>query len=144
MIKVYQVIPRGLDVLLGHVDENGKVYRGRIGPDEYLGSVDLATGKVYSSRFGPDKEIGRVDQQSGKVYTSRLGPDDYVGTVDEHGRIHRHVPMAVDETIGKVDRFISFAHSAGAMLLLVLPANKVDLPAGADNEGNKESDNTLT
>ena len=124
MPNVYQAISRGFDVLLGHVREDGKVYRSRIGPDEYLGRVDLVTGKIYEARLGPDKVIGHVDLQSGKVYTVRFGPDKYVGTVDGHGRMHQHESLAPDDYIGKLDRFLSFAHSAGAMLLLVLPALK--------------------
>jgi len=42
--------------------------------------------------------------------------------VEADGSMHRHVPVGVDEYIGKVDQFLSYAHSAGAMLLLVLPA----------------------
>jgi len=60
------------------------------------------------------------------VYLRQFGPDDYVGIVDGDGRMHRHVPMAPDEYIGVVDPFLSFGHSAGAMLLLVLPALEDD------------------
>jgi hypothetical protein len=51
--------------------------------------------------------------------------------------------MAVDETIGKVARFISYAHSAGAMLLLILPASNADLQDGADLKGNEDSGSEL-
>ena len=63
-----------------------------------------------------------------------FGPDEYVGNVDEKGRLHRHVLMAPDEYIGVVDPFPSFAHCAGAMLLLVLPALE------AQNEDNSTPD----
>jgi hypothetical protein len=121
MYKVYLAIPGALDKLLGHVNEDGKVYRSKLGLDEQLGQVDLSSGKVYAERFGPNKVVGRVDLKSGKVYTSRLGPDEYVGNVGENGRMHRHVPMGADEYIGKIEPFVSYAHAAGAMLLLVLP-----------------------
>ena len=52
--------------------------------------------------------------------------------------MHRHVPMAFDEYIGKIDRFVSYAHSAGAMLLLVLPAldsqSQSEIPEIPDQE----------
>ena len=122
MYKVYLAIPRALDELLGHVREDGKVFRSRVGIDDRVGEVNPSSGKVYAERFGPDHEIGHVDLTNGKVYLRRLGPDKHVGSVDGHGHMYRHVRMAKDEYIGKVDRFVSYAHSAGAMLLRVLPA----------------------
>ena len=124
MCKVYLAIPRAPDQLLGHVREDGKIYRSKPGFDEHIGSVDLASGKVYEERFGPDKKIGHVDLSSGKIYLSKLGPDKYVGNVDREGRMHRHVRMGSDEYIGKIDPFISHAHAGGAFLLLVLPASE--------------------
>jgi hypothetical protein len=122
MSKVYLAIPRALDDLQGHVSEDGRIYRSKFGPDEYLGKVDLSSGKIYESQFGPDKKVGYVDLESGKVYLSKLGLDEYIGRVDKNGRIHRHVPMGADDYIGNVEQFVSYAHSAGAMLLLILPA----------------------
>jgi hypothetical protein len=122
MSKIYLAIPRAFDELQGHVNEDGKIYRSKFGPDEYLGKVDLASGKIYASQFGPDKKVGYVDLESGKVYLSKLGLDEYVGRVDREGRMHRHISMGADDYIGKVDQFVSFAHSAGAMLLVILPA----------------------
>ena len=122
MYKVYRAVPRALDEMLGYVNEDGRVYRSKPGFDEYLGRADLSSGRVYQEQFGPDREIGHVDLETGRVYLRRFGPDDYVGTVDEKGRLHRHVSMAPDEYIGVVDPFLSRAHSAAAMLLLVLPA----------------------
>lgn len=122
MYKVYRAIANTPDELLGHVEEDGRIFRSKVGLDDRLGRVDLTSGKVYEDRVGPDQEIGHVDLKSGKVYLRRFGPDEYVGRVDGDGRIHRHVPLAIDKYIARVDRFVSYAHSAGAMLLLVLPA----------------------
>jgi len=122
MNKVYLAVPRAPDKMLGNVNEDGKVYRRQVGIDDRIGEVDLSSGKIYSDRFGPDKKIGHVNLENGKVYTSRLGPDEYVGQVDGHGHMHRHESMATDDYIGKIDPFMSYSHSAGAMLLLVLPA----------------------
>ena len=135
MYKVYQANPMAFDEHLGHVNEDGKVYRRRVGLDEHLGNVDLSSGKVYAERFGPNKVVGRVDLKSGKVYTSRLGPDEYVGNVGENGRMHRHVPMGADEYIGKIEPFVSYAHAAGAMLLLVLPTLEEESNEEADAQG---------
>ncbi|MEZ4660098.1 MAG: hypothetical protein R2911_21280 [Caldilineaceae bacterium] len=44
------------------------------------------------------------------------------GWVSADGRMHRHRALAPDVYIGQVESFLSFAHSAAAMLLLVLPA----------------------
>lgn len=134
MYKIYRAVPRALDEMLGYVKEDGRVYRSKPGFDEYLGKADLSSGRVYEERFGPDREIGHVDLKTGEVYLGRFGPDEYVGNVDEKGRLHRHVLMAPDEYIGVVDPFPSFAHCAGAMLLLVLPALE------AQNEDNSTPD----
>jgi hypothetical protein len=122
MSKAYLAISAAPDKKLGYVSDEGKVYRSRVGIDDHIGGVDLASGKVYEARLGLDKLVGYVDLESGKVYLTRFGPDEYIGRVDADGSLHRHVPMGVDHYIGKVDQFISLAHSAGAMLLLVLPA----------------------
>ena len=126
-MKVYLAIAGAPDKLLGRINENGKIYRSQFGPDDEIGHVDLVTGDVYEQRFGPDKKVGHVDLSSGKVYASRLGPDEYVGQVREDGRMHRrHQSLAADDYIGNVDQFLSYPHSAGAMLLLVLPELESD------------------
>lgn len=100
MYKVYMAIPRAPDKQLGYVREDGTIYLSKVGLDERLGKVDLASGKIYEERFGPDKYIGQVDLRSGKVYLNRFGPDQYVGNVDEKGHMHKHVSMASDEYTG--------------------------------------------
>jgi hypothetical protein len=122
MYKVYRAVSRAPDEYLGYVEEDGRVFRSKIGLDDRLGRVDLSSGQVHEDRLGPDREIGHVDPKTGKVYLRRFGPDEYVGSVDGDGRMYRHVSMGVDEYIGVIDPFVSYAHSAGAMLLLVLPA----------------------
>jgi hypothetical protein len=138
MYKVYFAISRAMDKQLGYVREDGTIYQSKVGLDERLGKVDLASGKVFEDRFGPDKTVGYVDLKNGKVYLSRFGPDKYVGNVDGNGRMHRHVPMATDEYIGKIEPFISYAHSAGAMLLLVLPALDETEPAETPDQATGE------
>ena len=122
MNKVYLAIPGAFDKVLGHVADNGKVTHSQPGFDKEVGYVNLATGDIYADRFGPDKSLGRVDLSNGKVYTSRFGPDRYEGWVSSDGRMHRHRAFAPDLHIGQVESFLSLAHSAAAMLLLVLPA----------------------
>jgi hypothetical protein len=135
MYRVYKAVPMGLDEHLGHVNEDGKVYRSKVGLDDHLGTVDLSSGKIYTERFGPNKKIGHVNLKNGKVYLSKFGIDEYVGSMDDHGHMHRHVPMGADEYIGKIDPFVSYAHAAGAMLLLVLPA--VEGEEQEENPDNK-------
>ncbi len=137
-MKVYLAIAGAPDKLLGRIDENGIIYRSQFGPDDEIGHVDLATGDVYEQRFGPDKKVGHVDLNSGKVYATKLGPDEYVGQVREDGRMHRHQSLAADAYVGNVDQFLSRAHSAGAMLLLVLP----ELESDTSNETFDGEDET--
>ncbi len=122
MSEVYLVVKDAPDKLLGQIDEDGIVTRSQPGVDPVIGHVDLKTGHVHEKRLGPDKYVGRVDLGSGKVYASRIGPDEYMGQVKPDGSMHRHVALQADRHVGKVSRFVSYAHSAGAMLLLVLPA----------------------
>ena len=82
MSKIYLAIPRAFDDLQGHISEDGKIYRSKFGPDEYLGKVDLSSGKIYASQFGPDKKVGYVDLENGKVYISKLGQDHTNGRLD--------------------------------------------------------------
>jgi len=109
-----------------------------MGPDDHVGHVDLRTGDIYAQRLGPDKEIGHVDLSSGKVYMSRFGPDTHVAQVGEDGRMYVHRAMAVDSYIGNVDPFRSHAHTAAALLLLVLPA----LEPGAANQAPEDQGKT--
>lgn len=134
MHKVYLAIPGALDNVLGHVADNGKVTRSQVGFDKEVGYVNLETGDIYAERFGPDKAVGRVDLGNGKVYTTRFGPDHYEGSVSTDGRMHRHRALAPDVYIGQVESFVSFAHSAAAMLLLVLPALEEEADEGTGSE----------
>lgn len=143
MPKVYLAVAHAPDTLLGHVEENGKVYRSQIGPDKEIGHVNLATGDVYAERFGPDKEVGRVEIGSGKVFVSRFGPDRHVGSVDAGGYIYHQNLLAPDDYIGQVNPFLSYAHSAAAMLLLVLPALETESPSAA-LEADDETDQPHT
>ncbi len=119
--KVYLHKPSAPDELLGRVEEDGKVYETRFGPDQYIGRVDISNGKIYASRPGPDKHIGDVELETGRVFTVRFGPDDYVGRVQADGDLYLHKPVAPDQYIGRVAEMPSHAHGGAAFLLLVLP-----------------------
>ena len=122
MSKVYLQVSLAPDRLLGHVKENGNVYRSDTGFDDKIGHVHLKSGKVYARRLGVDKKVGHVDLSNGRVYATKAGPDKYVGRVNADGKIDLDKSLAPDDYVGKVKPFISFAHSAAAMLLLLLPA----------------------
>lgn len=134
MSNVYLALPGAPDRLLGHVHDDGKVYRSQTGLDDLVGHVNLANGAVYGQRFGPDKKIGHVDLSSGKVYSSRFGPDEHIGQVNDDGRMTCHQTLAADDYVAKVDEFHGYAHAAGGLILLVLPALEAELPAGSQQE----------
>ena len=123
---VYLQKPSAPDLLVGRVDEEGKVYAvdpqmlGKA-PDRYLGRVNLENGKVYDTSKVPEKYLGRVDLNNGKVYLAKLGPDEYLGQVEESGRMYYHLPLKRDPFLGKVEKMTSLAHGGAAYLLLVLP-----------------------
>ncbi len=129
MSNVYLAIPGAPDRLLGHVHDDGQVYRSQAGLDDLVGHVNLTSGAVYEQRFGPDKKVGHVDLSNGRVYATRLGPDTYVGQVNADGRLRLHEALAVDDYVARVGEFRNYAHAAGALLLLVMPALKVELPS---------------
>lgn len=122
MNKVYRHHAFARDEYLGRIAEDGRVYDSRVGPDRYIGRVELENGKIYESRLGPDQLIGRVEAKSGKVYLEKLGPDEYLGRVIEDGKLYRHKPVAPDEYLGKVTEMVSVVHGGAAFLLLVVPA----------------------
>jgi hypothetical protein len=139
-MKVYLHVPGAPDKLLGRVETDGRIYRSQAGPDEEIGHVDLATGNVYEQRFGPDKKVGHGDLSSGKVYVTRFGPDEHVGEVKADGTMRHHAALAADDYVARVDQFLSYAHSTGAMLLLVLP----ELEPPPDEDVDRSADDPET
>jgi hypothetical protein len=121
MNKIYRHVPLSPDEYLGRVDQNGKVYEHRTGPDRYAGRVDLKNGKIYESRLGPDKYRGRVEPGTGKVYMARLGPDRYLGRVRKNGQCYLHRRLRRDEYMGKIKDMTSQVHGGAGFLLLLLP-----------------------
>lgn len=134
MSNVYLAIPGAPDRLLGHVHDDGKVYRSQAGLDDLVGHVNLTSGAVYEQRFGPDKKVGHADISSGRVYTTRMGPDTHVGQVEADGRMRLHQALAADDYVGRVDECRSYAHAAGALLLLVMPALEAEAPSEPPQE----------
>lgn len=129
MKEVYLQKALALDVYLGRVDEDGKVYRSVSGPrkpDSFVGRVDLATGKVYDAGSTPERYVGRVDAE-GKVYLAALGAEEYLGKVHEDGKLYHHKRMARDEYLGKVKDMDAPAFGGAAFLLLVMPAVQAEM-----------------
>ena len=111
------------DKLLGRVEDNGRVYRTYLGPDDEIGHVHLDSGKVYAQRLGNDEYIGRVDLANGKVWRHvAAGADQYLGRVHEDGRMDYHVAGRADEYIGRIAAGASLVQAGAAFLLLVWPA----------------------
>lgn len=111
------------DKLLGRVEENGRIYRTYLGPDDEIGHVDLDTGKVYAQRLGNDEYVGRADPGDGKVWRHvAAGPDEYLGRVHEDGRMDYHVAGRADDYIGRIAGGASLVQAGAAFLLLVWPA----------------------
>ncbi len=124
MSKVYLHRSGMPDKLLGRVEDDGRVFRSEIGPDDEIGYVDLASGKIYLSMTQPDTYAGRVQLETGKVFHHRPNAlDEYLGEVHKNGKMYRHVPNWPDKYIGHMQDFVSIAHAGAAFLLLVLPAD---------------------
>jgi hypothetical protein len=96
--------------------------------------VTLDDGKVYRRRVGPDQYLGRVTLDNGKIYTHRVGPDQYVGRVKPDGRLYRHRSVAPDDYLGRVEGMCSLGEGGAAFLLLVLP-----IVEGIEIEKSEES-----
>ncbi len=123
-MKVYLQRPGvAHDQLLGRVEDNGRVYRSHLGPDDEIGHVHLDSGKVYAQRLGNDEYVGRVDIDNGKIWRDvAAGPDEYLGRVHEDGRMDHHLAGRPDDYIGRTDGEVSLAQAGAAFLLLVWPA----------------------
>jgi hypothetical protein len=139
MNKVYRHIPLSPDEYLGHVEQDGKVFESKVGPDRYIGRVALESGQIYESRLGPDKQVARVDLNSGKVYQSRLGPDEYIGRVRKNGHCYAHRSHARDVYMGKIREMTSFAHAGAGFYLLLLPIFLDNQQKAADNVVNQNT-----
>jgi hypothetical protein len=87
----------------------------------------LDTGKVYRKQLGPDEYLGRIDLLSRKVYRQvPRAADEYLGRVNENGRMYLHNSLSSDDYIGKLLEPTSNAHTGAAFLLLVFPNIEVD------------------
>jgi hypothetical protein len=140
MNKIYRHRPTAIDEYLGHVTAEGKVFETRLGPDQYVGRVDLEKGEIFLSRPGPDKQIGRVDKDSGKVYLTRLGPDEYLGRVQEDGKIVAHKPLAPDVYLGHVEEMLTVIHGGAGFLLLLKPVlDEKEATEGSEEPGTAET-----
>ncbi len=140
--RVYQQKPLAPDELLGRVEPDGKVYETRLGPDKYIGRVDIDTGKIYEARVGPDQYLGRVDLGSGKVFVHKpMALDQYLGRVDEDGKFFHHRPLAKDDYLGKMTEMASYAYGGAAFLLLVWPAFEKAVAAQKAGGDKKEGKN---
>ena len=128
MSKVYLHRSGFPDKLLGHVNEDGRVFRSELGPDEEIGRVELGTGKIYISLIRPGTYAGRVQLETGKVFRHVPNAlDEYLGEAHENGKMYRHVAAWPDRYIGNIADTddLSVAHVGAAFLLLVLPAVEV-------------------
>lgn len=122
MNKAYLHRELSRDTYLGHVDQVGKVYETRLGPDKLIGRVDPDTGKIYETRLGPDRYVGRLDGATGKLFRAEPGLDEYLGKIEADGALMLHKRLAPDQYIGRVADMYALPHAAAAFLLLVLPA----------------------
>lgn len=110
------------DPQVGFVDFDGKVYETRLGPDKYIGWVELSTGKVFETRLGPDHYIGRVDLSNGNIFRHLAGaPDEYIADVDHDGNIFIHKSLAPDPYVGNITPMPGYAQAGAAFLLLLEP-----------------------
>jgi hypothetical protein len=104
------------------VEEGGRVYRQRLGPDEYVGRVKT-NGRIYAHESGPDRYLGRV-RASGTIYRHVLGgSDENVGRVEPSGKVYARQPgPAPDLLIGRVEgEPLVLAGGAAFFLLLGTP-----------------------
>ena len=116
MAKIYQHRAMRGDKYIGKINKEGKVYREKFGPDEYIGRVDYESGKVYAHRRGKDDYLGSVNEE-GKIFGHKFGPDDYVASIDKDHKIYAHKAMARDDYLGRVDEMMHMVEAAAAWFL---------------------------
>ncbi|MBN1284665.1 MAG: hypothetical protein JXB47_04635 [Anaerolineae bacterium] len=118
MTKIYQHVQFGPDAYRGRIERDGKVYRHRTGPDEYIGWIHYGKGEVFRHvPLAPDAYLGKIAPDR-KIYRHvQFGPDEYLGQVTEDGKLFRHVEMAPDAYIGRLEAMRHPADGAAAMLL---------------------------
>ena len=131
MAKIYLHRAMRSDEHVGSVNKEGKVYREKFGPDEYVGRVDYETGKVYAHRTGFDDYLGSVNEE-GRIYGHQFGPDDYAASVDKENKIYAHKSMARDDYVGRVDEMMHMVEAAAAWFLFF--ANESDSEEATDEQ----------
>lgn len=135
MAKIYEHRAMRSDKYIGKVNKDGKVYREKFGPDEYVGRVDYESGKVYAHRVGRDDYLGSVNEE-GKIYGHKFGPDNYEASVDKDNKIYAHKAMARDDYVGHVDEMMHMVEAAAAWFLFF--ANETDESDSEDTTDEQE------
>jgi hypothetical protein len=123
MAKIFRHRAMRSDEHVGHIDKDGRVYREKFGPDEYIGRVDFASGKVYAHRTGIDDYLGSVTAE-GKIYGHQFGPDKYQASVNAENKIFANKSMARDDYVGWVEEMTHPVEAAAAWFLFF--ANESD------------------
>ncbi len=129
MAKIYRHRTMRSDDYVGSIDKEGKVYREKFGPDEYVGRVDYESGKVYAHRTGLDDYLGSVNDE-GKIYGHQFGPDKYAATVNDEHKIYAQKTLARDDYVGRVEEMTHMVEAAAAWFLFFADADQAD----ADSE----------
>ena len=86
-----------------------------------IDQVDLDDGKVYRHKVGPGEYLGQVDANIGKVYTHRSAPDQYISWAAEKDDLYRHVPLDANKYLGKIVEMQSLIDCGVAILLFFFP-----------------------
>jgi hypothetical protein len=111
MAKIYENVGLAPDPLIGHIDDEGKIYYENEGQSEYIGRIDYQDGKVYDQ---DDDYMGWVEE-NGEIYGSYEDGDLCLGYVADDGKLYVYDEDEEEIQVGQVTEMKHKADGAAAV-----------------------------
>ncbi|MCK6626495.1 MAG: hypothetical protein L6R45_15125 [Anaerolineae bacterium] len=112
MAKIYEHIELAPDVMIGRIDEAGRVYYEEEGEGEYIGRIDYEQGEVFDEDEG---YMGWIEE-NGDIYGSYEEGDERLGRVADDGKLYLYDEGDAEVYVGQVTEMKHKADGAAAVL----------------------------
>ena len=112
MAKIYEHVELAPDLLIGRVDEEGRIYFEEEGESEYIGRIDYEQGEVYDEE---DVYMGWVED-NGQIFGSYEEGDERLGYVADDGKLYLYDEDDKEVHVGQVTEMKHKADGAAAVL----------------------------
>jgi hypothetical protein len=112
-VKIYRDVPLLPDVLIGRINEEGKVFDVESGEEEYIGYIDYKEGEVYD----PDEDLMGWIENDGTIIGQYEDEKEEIGYVTDDGEVYGYDDEGQELYLGKVTPMQDATEGAAAMLL---------------------------